>query len=215
VRASGDTDYTYVKMVYDASALKLPECPTQEKLEELGLVPPPAPAAKLGAAKAPGSAPAAQQGGQQEELEEAPIRTLGDSRLAAAIAQLTGEAPPPMRAEAITAGAARRLQGQRPMTLLPPRPIGGAPAKMVNGLLANQAGRDPFAGIISKPTTTTSGVSVVREQYVAPTNYGTAPSITLTFFFGMTANKTFAYGKAYNVAVPADGLKFNIEAANW
>jgi len=230
VRASGDTDYTYVKLVFDAGALKLPQCPTQAELEKLGLAPPPAPPTPSKIAGKPLGGPGTQQQQQQQgaqaEEGELAIKTLGDSRLAAAIAALTAEPTVPMRAEAITAGAARRLLQPNPqqekITLLPNRPRVTKPSMMVNGLmnpLSSKDSKDPFAGLISHPASTTYGaVSVVRSdpsQSNPLATYGSAPTITLTFFFGMSANKTFAYGKGYNVHVPADGVKFNIEAANW
>jgi hypothetical protein len=267
VRTSGDTDYTYVKMVFDSAQLKLPECPSEEKLAELGLITPPAPGAAAGtkgagaksapgAGKVPfggpaGSGAAAAQGAAPVP-EPPPIKTLGDSKLAAAIAALTASQDPPPRPEA--AINARRLAeaavtpavgasiaapaaapaatsaapkpkpaAPRAQNLIRPRPAtpraqpAAAPAIGPLTPLVGANGRDPFAGLVSKPTATRDGsVYVVtdpspQEAYSA----GTSPTLTLTFFFGMSANKTFAYGKGNSISVPADGLKFNIEAANW
>jgi hypothetical protein len=44
---------------------------------------------------------------------------------------------------------------------------------------------------------------------------GAPPTIRVTFMFGFTAGKTFAYGRGRVVSAPAGSVKFNIEATNW
>lgn len=230
VRTSGDTDYTYVKMVFE-SQLRLPPCPVEERPSpRKGAKGSLAGASRLGGAKGAAAAAAAQADGDLPV-----IKTLGDSSLAAAIASLTSDPPP--RPEAMQM---RHLLADGKRGLLP-KPT-GEPATLVTGntrapvklsytpagkapepgyplmsAALSKDGRDPFAKLVSTPKLTSSGVSVIatapQPPLAAPA--GNAPVITLMFFFGMTANKTFAYGKGNAVHVPADGLKFNIEAANW
>jgi hypothetical protein len=241
VRSAGDTDYTFVKMTFEARALKLPACPTPEKLAELGLEPAaPAPARgkqpllTSGIVRAGGtSGGAAQQqqlqggGGGGVPDEGAPrIKTLGDSQLAAAIAELTGGLDPPPRPEMLP--NRRRLaqddgdwaaQHQNaPVIQIPQHPWYPRPSMLVASASGAAAAADPFAKFISRGAGAAGAVSVVapeQTQWDPPRKDNGQPSITLTFFFGMTADKTFAYGKGNSVMVPADGVKFNIEAANW
>ncbi|KAI8467404.1 MAG: hypothetical protein J3K34DRAFT_471694 [Monoraphidium minutum] len=240
LRTSGDTDYTYVKMVFDGSSLKLPDCPTEEELVKLGLAPTAADkaaaaaAAKKGRAGAGGAAAGA-AAGQQLLPESQPVHTLGDSRLAATIAALTSfTADPPPRPEAMM-GARRRLAqagagapgGLARVSKLvaysraPLREMPSVVGAVIGDNGLTKDGRDPFAELITKPPRGGGGsVSVITGNSFTPESGrsaqgGGAPTITLTFFFGMTANKTFAYGKGNSIQVPADGVKFNIEATNW
>jgi hypothetical protein len=247
VRSSGETDYTYVKLTFEGHQLKLPSCPSPEKLAELGLEPiaaapaPQMPGLKSPAARGGAGVPAGQQQQQQQQQQVAGggdggpprIKTLGDSQLAATIAELTGgltDAPPP-RPEMLPnrRRALRQANGASwgphtpqgtPVVQIPQHPWYPRPSMLVapaQGLAG--AGGDPFAQFITRNQgVATGGVSVVpgdQAKWDPPQQNNGAPSLTLTFFFGMNADKTFAYGKGNNIVVPADGLKFNIEAANW
>lgn len=245
MRTSGETDYTYVKMVFPAAALKLPECPSEEKLAELGITPAAgtgasrtgARAGAAGRAAARAAAGAAALRPAAYEPEGEPVRTLGDSRLAAAIAELTAvTADPPPRPEAVDAHK-RRLAQAAP-AVQGEAASGGAPSAImgygrqgsvlrvpsvftpqIEASGMTKDGRDPFAQLITRAKPGSAGaVSVVTGAPAAvalAVTAGGAPSISITFFFGMTANKTFAYGKGNSIVVPADGLKWNIEAERW
>jgi hypothetical protein len=230
-------------MVYDGAALKMGECPSEDKLEELGLGAPgpagaraPAPAK---AAQASKQAAVVAEREQQPYADGQPIKTLGDSKLAATIAQLTAVTiDPPPRPEAMMtrrlAEAVVLAPQQAPASVLPSKLVSytranGAQLAPMQSIVAptvgadglTKDGKDPFAPLVTvAPGRTAGQVSVVTGPVargtVAPAvTTGGAPSITVTFFFGMTANKTFAYGKGNSINVPADGVKFNIEAANW
>jgi hypothetical protein len=46
--------------------------------------------------------------------------------------------------------------------------------------------------------------------------YGDAPPLVkVTFMFGFSHNKTFAYGRGRVVSAPAGSIKYTIEAQNW
>lgn len=269
MRTSGETDYTYVKLEFDGYALQLPDCPSEEKLAELGLIPKKGDAAASGAsspsAKSQGGGGGLSQQQQEQrererEAENLPeIKTLGDSRLAAAIAALTAGDDKPSDAAA-EGGPARRL-------------LGASGGHTPLGREVFKDGKDPFEGLVTKPETGAQrgAVHVISQPAGGPAvSSGAAPSIAITFFFGMSANKTvsrlclclvvcalcvsidcdeggaskrtprqgsrqhplcvrrsfsnpaaytqppqFAYGKGNSVTVPADGVKFNIEASNW
>jgi hypothetical protein len=41
------------------------------------------------------------------------------------------------------------------------------------------------------------------------------PQIKVTFMFGFSGNKTFAYGRGRVVSAPAGSIKYTVEAQNW
>ena len=192
VRASGDADYTYVRLEFDGAALSLPGCPSEDKLRELGLLPSPEEEAAAAAAKG-GARPEAAAGQQQQQRRQqqqqagdedddagANVKTLGDSRLAAAIAALTAAEPADKKDAAAAARRLRRLQGYAPVS--------------------RDAfdGRDPFEGLVTRPEAggARGSVHVVQEPGGgAPAAAGgSSPRIAVTFFFGMSANKTVRAG---------------------
>lgn len=69
---------------------------------------------------------------------------------------------------------------------------GGWPQQGAGGLFGAPAGADPYLYALEGP-----------------------PMIKVTFLFGFTSNKTFAYGRGRVVSAPAGSVKFNVETVNW
>lgn len=91
-----------------------------------------------------------------------------------------------------------------------------------NGYLPNPAGAAGQAWGAYDGSTSQNPAAADGSQYPAvgggypASMFGDAPpQIKVTFMFGFSGNKTFAYGRGRVVSAPAGSIKYTVEAQNW